>query len=92
MNNQQLSLFQQIANLRNEAEQSNKKREEALKEIEKLKAQINQSNEDELKKYIHHIIITEDGSKNNENSSLHTEPNPPPKKVEDPLELNKLLK
>ena len=52
MNNQQLSLFQQIANLRNEAEQSNKKREEALKEIEKLKAQINQSNEDELKKNI----------------------------------------
>jgi hypothetical protein len=93
MHNQQLSLFQQIANLRNEAEQANNQREEALKEIEKLKAQIKQSNEDELKKkYVHHIIITEDGNKNNQTSSTQTESNPPPKKEEDPLELNKLLK
>ena len=55
MNNQHLSLFKQISCLRNEAEQSNNKREEALKEIEKLKAQINQSNEDELKKNIYII-------------------------------------
>ena len=87
MHNQQLSLFQQIANLRNEAEKANSQREEALKEIEKLKAQINQNNEDEMKKkYIHHIIITEDGNKGNE-TSTQTEPAQPNND-----ELNNLLK
>ena len=87
MHNQQLSLFQQIANLRNEAENANKQREEALKEIEKLKAQINQNNEDEMKKkYVHHIIITEDGNKGNE-ISTQTEPSQPNND-----ELNNLLK
>ena len=89
MHNQQLLLFQQISNLRNEAEKANNQREEALKEIEKLKAQIYQNNTEDLKKrYVHHIIVTEDGNKNNE-TSTQTEP---PKKEEDPLELNKLLK
>ena len=87
MRNQQLSLFQQIANLRNEAEKANSQREEALKEIEKLKAQINQNNEDEMKKkYVHHIIITEDGNKGNE-ISTQTEPAKPNND-----ELNDLLK
>ena len=87
MHNQQLSLFQQIANLRNEAEKANSQREEALKEIEKLKAQINQNNEDEMKKkYVHHIIITEDGNKGNE-TSTQTEPAQPNND-----ELNNLLK
>lgn len=87
MHNQQLSLFQQIANLRNEAEKANSQREEALKEIEKLKAQINQNNEDEMKKkYVHHIIITEDGNKGNE-TSTQTEPTRPNND-----ELNDLLK
>ena len=87
MRNQQLSLFQQIANLRNEAEKANSQREEALKEIEKLKAQINQNNEDEMKKkYVHHIIITEDRNKGNE-ISTQTEPSKPNND-----ELNDLLK
>ena len=91
MKSQQLSLFQQIANLRNEAEEANNQREDALKEIEKLKAQINQRNDDELKRrYIHHIIITDDEKKNNE-TYTQTEPNPP-KKEDDNSELNELLK
>ena len=90
MHNQQLLLFQQISNLRNEAEKANNQREEALKEIEKLKAQIYKNNTDDLKKrYVHHLIITDDGNKNND---MCTQTDLPPKKDEDPLELNKLLK
>ena len=90
MHNQQLLLFQQISNLRNEAEKANNQREEALKEIEKLKAQIYQKNTDDLKKrYVHHIILTDD---DNKNSEISTQTDLPPKKEEDPLELNKLLR
>ena len=90
MHNQQLLLFQQISNLRNEAEKANNQREEALKEIEKLKAQLYKNNTDDLKKrYVHHLIITDDGNKN---SDMCTQTDLPPKKDEDPLELNKLLK
>ena len=77
--------------MKNEAKKPNNQREEALKELEKLKARINQNIKDELRKrYDHHIIITDDG-KNNETISTQTESNPP-KKEEDPLELNKLLR
>ena len=90
MHNQQLLLFQQISNLRNEAEKANNQREEALKEIEKLKAQIYQKNSEDLKKrYVHHLIVTDDGNKNYDTS---TQTDLPPKKDEDPLELNKLLR
>ena len=43
-----------------EAEKANTQREEALREIEKLKLQIYQDNkEDRQKRYIHHVIATE---------------------------------
>ena len=90
MHNQQLLLFQQISNLRNEAENANNQREEALKEIEKLKAQLYKNNTDDLKKrFVHHIIVTDDGNKNNE---MSTQTDLPPKQEGDPLELNKLLR
>ena len=89
MQNQQLLLFRQINNLRNEAEKANNQREEALKEIEKLKAKIYEKNKDDSKnRYVHHIIVTDDANKNNE-TCTQTEP---PKKEEDQLELNKLLR
>ena len=89
MQDQQNLLYQQISNLKSEAEKANVQREEALKEIEKLKLQIYQDNsEDKQKRYIHHVIVTEDGEKNME-KSIQTEQ---PKNNEDALELNKLLK
>ena len=88
MQDQQMLLFQQISNLKMEAEKANTQREEALREIEKLKLQIYQDNkEDRQKRYIHHVIVTEDGDKNEK--SIQTEQ---PKNNEDTLELNKLLK
>ena len=61
-----------------------------ITEIEKLKAQIYQKNTDDLKKrYVHHIILTDD---DNKNSEISTQTDLPPKKEEDPLELNKLLR
>jgi hypothetical protein len=88
MHSQQQSLFQQISNLRNEAEKANLQREEALKEIEKLKAQIYLNNNDDSKKrYVHHVIVTEDG---NQNNNMSTQTEPPPKK--DDSELNDLLR
>ena len=82
-------LFQQISNLKNEAEKANSEREEALREIEKLKMQIYQGNkEDRKKRYIHHVIVSDNGEKNTE-KSIQTEQ---PKNNEDALELNKLLK
>ena len=90
MHNQQMLLFQQISNLRNEAEKANNQREEALKEIEKLKSQIYLNNaEDARKRYVHHLIVTEDGNKNNDTC---TQTDLPPKKNEDQLELYKLLR
>ena len=89
MQNQQMLLFQQISNLKNEAEKANSEREEALREIEKLKMQIYQGNkEDRKKRYIHHVIVSDNGEKNTE-KSIQTEQ---PKNNEDALELNKLLK
>ena len=88
MQDQQMLLYQQISNLKTEAEKANAQREEALREIEKLKLQIYQDNkEDRQKRYIHHVIVTEDGDKNEK--SIQTEQ---PKNNEDALELNKLLK
>lgn len=92
MHSQQLLLFNQISNLKNETEKANKQREEALKEIERLKDQINKYNEEELKKkYIHHIIINDDGTSRNYNNEISTQTDPP-KKEEDPLLLYKLYK
>ena len=89
MQDQQMLLYQQISNLKTEAEKANAQREEALREIEKLKLQIYQDNsEDRQKRYIHHVIVTDDGEKNIE-KSIQTEQ---PKNNEDALELNKLLK
>ena len=89
MQDQQMLLFQQISNLKTEAEKANSEREEALREIEKLKLQIYKDNkEDRQKRYIHHVIVTDDGEKNIE-KSIQTEQ---PKNNEDTLELNKLLK
>ena len=89
MQDQQMLLYQQISNLKMEAEKANTQREEALREIEKLKLQIYQDNkEDRQKRYIHHVIVSEDGDKNVE-KSIQTEQ---PKNNEDALELNKLLK
>ena len=89
MQDQQMLLYQQISNLKTEAEKANAQREEALREIEKLKLQIYQDNsEDRQKRYIHHVIVTDDGEKNIE-KSIQTEQ---PKNNEDTLELNKLLK
>ena len=89
MQDQQMLLYQQISNLKMEAEKANAQREEALREIERLKLQIYQDNkEDRQKRYIHHVIVTEDGDKNAE-KSIQTEQ---PKNNEDTLELNKLLK
>ena len=89
MQDQQMLLYQQISNLKMEAEKANTQREEALREIEKLKLQIYQDNkEDRQKRYIHHVIVSEDADKNVE-KSIQTEQ---PKNNEDALELNKLLK
>ena len=89
MQDQQMLLYQQISNLKTEAEKANSEREEALREIERLKLQIYQDNNEERKKrYIHHVIVTDDGDKNME-KSIQTEQ---PKNNEDTLELNKLLK
>ena len=89
MQNQQMLLYQQISNLKSEAEKANSEREEALREIEKLKLQIYQGNkEDKQKRYIHHVIVTDDGDKNIE-KSIQTEK---PKNNEDTLELNNLLR
>ena len=89
MQDQQMLLYQQISNLKTEAEKANAQREEALREIEKLKLQIYQDNsEDRQKRYIHHVIVTDDGEKNIE-KSIQTEQ---PKNNEDAIELNKLLK
>ena len=89
MQNQQMLLFQQISNLKNEAEKANSEREEALREIEKLKMQIYQGNkEDRKKRYIHHVIVSDNGEKNTE-KSIQTEK---PKNNEDTLELNNLLR
>ena len=89
MQDQQMLLFQQISNLKTEAEKANSEREEALREIERLKLQIyKENNEDRQKRYIHHVIGTDDGEKNIE-KSIQTEQ---PKNNEDTLELNKLLR
>jgi len=89
MQDQQMLLFQQISNLKTEAEKANSEREEALREIERLKLQIYKDNkEDRQKRYIHHVIVTDDGEKNIE-KSIQTEQ---PKNNEDTLELNKLLR
>ena len=88
MQDQQMLLFQQISNLKVEAEKANSQREEALREIERLKLQIYQDNkEDRQKRYIHHVIVTDDDK--NVEKSIQTEQ---PKNNEDTLELNKLLK
>ena len=89
MQDQQMLLYQQISNLKSEAEKANSEREEALREIEKLKLQIYQGNkEDRQKRYIHHVIVTDEGDKNVE-KSIQTEK---PKNNEDTLELNNLLR
>ena len=89
MQDQQMLLFQQISNLKTEAEKANSEREEALREIERLKFLIYKDNkEDRQKRYIHHVIVTDDGEKNIE-KSIQTEQ---PKNNEDTIELNKLLK
>ena len=89
MQDQQMLLFQQISNLKTEAEKANSEREEALREIERLKMLIYKDNkEDRQKRYIHHVIVTDDGEKNIE-KSIQTEQ---PKNNEDTIELNKLLK
>ena len=89
MQDQQMLLYQQISNLKSEAEKANSEREEALREIEKLKLQIYQGNkEDRQKRYIHHVIVTDEGDKNIE-KSIQTEK---PKNNEDTLELNNLLR
>ena len=86
MQDQQMLLYQQISNLKSEAEKANS---EALREIEKLKLQIYQGNkEDRQKRYIHHVIVTDEGDKNVE-KSIQTEK---PKNNEDTLELNNLLR
>ena len=88
MQDQQMLLYQQISNLKVEAEKANSQREEALREIERLKLQIYQDNkEDRQKRYIHHVIVTDDDK--NIEKSIQTEQ---PKNNEDTLELNKLLK
>ena len=88
MQDQQMLLFQQISNLKVEAEKANSQREEALREIERLKLQIYQDNkEDRQKRYIHHVIVTDDDK--NVEKSIQTEQL---KNNEDTLELNKLLK
>ena len=89
MQDQQMLLYQQISNLKSEAEKANSEREEALREIEKLKLQIYQGNkEDKQKRYIHHVIVADDSDKNIE-KSIQTEK---PKNNEDTLELNNLLR
>ena len=89
MQDQQILLYQQISNLKSEAEKANSEREEALREIEKLKLQIYQGNkEDRQKRYIHHVIVTDDGDKKVE-KTIQTEK---PKNNEDTLELNNLLR
>ena len=88
MQNQQMLLFNQISNLKTEAEKANSQREEALREIERLKLQIyKENNEERQKRYIHHVIVTDDGNKEKEKMIQTEEP-----KNEDALELNKLLR
>ena len=89
MQNQQMLLFQQISNLKTEAEKANSQREEALREIERLKLQIyKENNEDRQKRYIHHVIVSDNDNKEKERSVQTEEP----KNNEDNLELNKLLR
>ena len=89
MQNQQMLLFQQISNLKTEAERANSQREEALREIERLKLQIyKENNEDRQKRYIHHVIVSDNDNKEKERSVQTEEP----KNNEDNLELNKLLR
>ncbi len=89
MQNQQMLLFQQISNLKTEAEKANSQREEALREIERLKLQIyKENNEDRQKRYIHHVIVSDNDNKEKERSVQTEEP----KNNEDNLELNKLIK
>ena len=89
MQDQQMLLYQQISNLKSEVEKANSEREESLREIEKLKIQIYQGNkEDRQKRYIHHVIVTDDSNKNIEKSTQTEKP----KNNEDTLELNNLLR
>ena len=83
MKDQQNDLFHQIAYLKQETQNANQQRFEALKEIDKLKEELSKQRMDEnlRRKYVYDVVVNEARDTNNKVQESHLPKNDKPKVV-----------
>ena len=83
MKDQQNDLFNQIAFLKQETQNANQQRFEALKEIDKLKDELSKQRADEIlrRKYVYDVVVNEAKDANNIVQESHLPKNEKPKVV-----------
>ena len=83
MKDQQNDLFNQIAFLKQETQNANQQRFEALKEIDKLKDELSKQRNDEIlrRKYVYDVVVNEAQDANNIVQESHLPKNDKPKVV-----------